>query len=45
MSIAGRYGKEIDTKKLRTRAQTRNRIPGMQNARAMVGGRNRAGST
>ena len=39
MSIAGRYGNEIDTRKLRTSAQRRNRIPGMQNARDMVGGR------
>jgi hypothetical protein len=39
ISNAGTNGREIETKILRRKAQRRNRRPGIQNARDMMGGK------
>jgi hypothetical protein len=36
MSRPGRKGREIEVRKLKTRAQTRKKMPGIQNARDIV---------
>lgn len=36
MSRAGRYGSEMEVRKSKTRAQTRNTIPGIQKARLIL---------